>query len=300
MAMQLPSTFLSPQVVAQLITAQNQNPTAASLPLQPQYSVPAAAINPIGTASLYPSRLLLPQHQAQLADLSQLQQLAALTNSAFARPQLTQNLGQSLLTQSLIGQTFPAASLDVGSLLASIQNASNPTLTTNLPITAPSLTALPTNMIVQRGPVVAYLDIDRDSLSDYQCLFRKQIEFFQAGTQDVESNAQGRNRPIVRDQVGIRCRHCSYLPPKLRARGAVFYPSKLTGIYQAAQNMATHHLCDRCPQVPQKVRAELLRLKDGKSSAGGGKHYWADTAKVLGVVESSEYGLRFGGPASFR
>ena len=72
----------------------------------------------------------------------------------------------------------------------------------------------------------------------------------------------------------------------------MYYPAKLTGIYQAAQNMASAHLGDHCQHVPVQLRNELTRLRDRKSSAGGGKKYWADGVRVLGVFED-EYGLRF-------
>jgi hypothetical protein len=144
-----------------------------------------------------------------------------------------------------------------------------------------------------RPPSVLYMSCDDDSLSEYQCLVRKQIELFEARREDVDSNAQGRNRPIVMGQVGIRCRHCTMLPPKHRARGAIYYPAKLHGLYQAAQNMASSHLCEHCQHVPPDIRSELLKLRDRKSSAGGGKKYWADGVRVLGVFEDND-GLRFG------
>ena len=64
------------------------------------------------------------------------------------------------------------------------------------------------------------------------------------------------------------------------------------GIYQAAQNMASGHLCELCNHVPKPIRTELIKLKDRKSSAGSGKKYWADGVRVLGVYEGSD-GLRF-------
>jgi hypothetical protein len=143
-----------------------------------------------------------------------------------------------------------------------------------------------------RCPTVIYMSCDDDSLSEYQCLVRKQVELFEARREDVDSNAQGRNRPIVMGQVGIRCRHCTMLPPKHRARGAIYYPAKLYGLYQAAQNMASSHLCEHCQHVPPDVRAELLKLRDRKSSAGGGKKYWADGVRILGVFEDED-GLRY-------
>lgn len=45
---------------------------------------------------------------------------------------------------------------------------------------------------------------DETHVSKYQCLVRKQIQFFEATEGDVASTAQGRNKPIVLGQV--RCR----------------------------------------------------------------------------------------------
>jgi hypothetical protein len=56
--------------------------------------------------------------------------------------------------------------------------------------------------------------------------------------------------------------------------------------------MATIHLVETCRDIPEQVRAELKSLKERKSSAGGGKKYWGDGARVLGVVEA-ENCLRF-------
>ena len=38
---------------------------------------------------------------------------------------------------------------------------------------------------------------------------RKQIELFEAKQEDVDAGAQGRNKPIILGQVGIRCIHVS-------------------------------------------------------------------------------------------
>ena len=81
------------------------------------------------------------------------------------------------------------------------------------------------------------LPSDEDNLSEYQCLIRSQIELFAAQVRDIECNAQGRNKPIVVGQVGIRCKACASIPPGRRPRGAVYFPAKLPGLYQAAQNM---------------------------------------------------------------
>jgi hypothetical protein len=147
---------------------------------------------------------------------------------------------------------------------------------------------------VNPNAVVLYTPEDDQSLSQYQCVVRKQIELFEAGPIDVDTNAQGRNKPIILGQVGIRCLHCSMIHPKRRTRGATYYPSKFNGFYQAAQNMASGHLCEHCPHVPGPLRRQLLILRERKSSAGGGKDYWAGAIKSLGVVEDTEQGiLRF-------
>ena len=135
---------------------------------------------------------------------------------------------------------------------------------------------------------------DDESLSEYQCLVRQQIEIFEAGLAEVESNAKGRNKPIVLGQVGIRCRHCSKVAPKQRTKGAMYYPAKLNGLYQAAQSLASGHLCVHCQHIPPGIRQELIVLKEKKSSAGGGKDYWGDGVRILGVFEDED-GLRFQG-----
>jgi hypothetical protein len=135
---------------------------------------------------------------------------------------------------------------------------------------------------------------DQDNLTPYQCLAREQIELFEAEQKDVDAGTKGRNRYVTLGQVGIRCRHCAHLPHRARAKGSVIYPSKLTGIYQAAQNMTNSHVAQHCQHVPDHVRQKLTVLGNKKSSAGGGKDYWSAGAKIYGVVED-EHGLRFAG-----
>jgi hypothetical protein len=137
------------------------------------------------------------------------------------------------------------------------------------------------------------LPSDEENLSEYQCLVRKQIYLFEARAEDVDSNAQGRNRPIVLGQVGIQCSHCCSLSPGRRTRGSVYFPGKLAGLYQAAQNMAINHFTDSCQHIPEAKRAKIRLLKEQKATiVGGGKQYWANGARVLGVQET-ENGLVF-------
>jgi len=142
------------------------------------------------------------------------------------------------------------------------------------------------------GPIL-YMSSDEDILSDQQCLLRKQIELFPADTEDVNAVTPGRRKDILLGQVGIRCVWCAHIPIHQRSKGSVYYPAKLKGIYQAAQNMSVSHFCDSCENIDPFVKAELRAFQHGKSTSGhGGKQYWADSARVLGVMETEE-GLRF-------
>jgi hypothetical protein len=129
------------------------------------------------------------------------------------------------------------------------------------------------------------MDRDEENLTEYQCLLRKQIELFEAGPDDIRSNAQGRNTPILLGQVGLRCRYCAPLPRAARTKGAVYYSQTIDGIYQVAQNMSKVHLCERCHRIPREVQDKLKALRGDNQRAVGGKHYWADGVRALGVYE---------------
>jgi hypothetical protein len=145
-----------------------------------------------------------------------------------------------------------------------------------------------------RQPVCMYMDCDDESLSEYQCFLRNQIELFEATNEDLQLNAQKMNKSVVLGQVGIRCRYCAQKAPWTRARGAVYYSATRDGLYQAGQNMSKNHLCNHCNSIPEPIKRELLRLKSGKRRAGGGKQYWSEAARAVGVFED-QYGLRFKG-----
>jgi hypothetical protein len=135
------------------------------------------------------------------------------------------------------------------------------------------------------------LACDDEHLSEYQILVRKQLEIFEAMPEDVESNTQGRKKQVALGQVGIRCKHCASLPLRQRGRGAVYYPAKLQGVYQAAQNMASSHLCESCQCINETLKRELRTLRERRDTASGGKQYWADGARALGLFEAED-GLR--------
>jgi hypothetical protein len=83
-----------------------------------------------------------------------------------------------------------------------------------------------------RDPVVLFMECDEDSLSEYQCLIRKQMELFEANAEEAACSVQGRNKQVVEGQVGIRCRHCcsatgkdgKALPVKERPKGSMYFP----------------------------------------------------------------------------
>jgi hypothetical protein len=68
---------------------------------------------------------------------------------------------------------------------------------------------------------------------------------------------------------------------------------QLDGVYQTAQKLTVGHLCKHCTAIPDEIRQKLLFLKDQKSSDGGGKRYWADGVRSLGVIETPKDGLAF-------
>lgn len=151
---------------------------------------------------------------------------------------------------------------------------------------------IPNPGLMGRDPIQLYMSCDDERLSAYHALARKHIEFFEAAQEDISTNARGRNRPIVLGQVGIRCRHCSQLPPRRRQRAAMYYPFKLDLLYQACQTLANVHLCEQCQHFPADVRVELVKLRGEKTTALVGKKYWADGARIHDVYESPD-GLRF-------
>jgi hypothetical protein len=96
------------------------------------------------------------------------------------------------------------------------------------------------------------------------------------------------------------CKHCRNVHPRNRSRGAVYFPQKLSGIYQSAQNMAKNHFRgpEGCRNAPAHVNELLRDLRDDNTSVyGGGQPYWAKTAGEAGIVETDN-GLEFALAAS--
>jgi hypothetical protein len=153
------------------------------------------------------------------------------------------------------------------------------------PATASATPSLPSSGITMEFPD------DDHRLSEYQIAIRQHLEIFEARQEDVKSNIQGRKRQVFLGQAGIRCRHCSNLKLRKRGRGAVYYPVKLNGIYQAAQNMATSHVSDCCSQIHPGIKQRLRDLRHRRETASGGKEYWAEAGSAIGLYETDD-GLR--------
>ena len=132
------------------------------------------------------------------------------------------------------------------------------------------------------------MDSDEETLSEYQCFLRKQLEIFEAGKDDIRCTAQGRNTAILLKQVGVRCRHCAPLPRAAKTKGAVYYSRTIGGIYQIAQNMSKVHLCERCQRIPSDVRKKLNALRVHNRRAACGIGYWSDGLRALGVYEDGQ------------
>lgn len=172
------------------------------------------------------------------------------------------------------------------------EEALMPLLTAVPPIcnTLPIEAAMQVHGMVTPNTVPMHSDTDVHHLSKYQCLIRKQLEFFAAKRENAVFSVQGRKKPIRVGQVGIQCRHCCHLPHRTRGRGAVYYPVNLAGVYQAVQNMATVHLNQHCAEIPCEVRNELksLRGKRDESASTGGKYYWTSKCEDVGIKEYAD------------
>jgi len=217
-----------------------------------------------------------------------LQQQAGL----FTAPSFPNNVMMMMMTpvsMQSMGQTRPTAVIAGPSILVPLQQPLPPSVK---PDTArvPERSMTPDGWNPSEEPTVSsgkvidlFLDYDSETLTEYQCLLRKQIELFEAGPEEILASAPGRN--ISLGQVGIRCRYCACVPLPHRSRGSAYYSKSVDGLYQAAQNMSKVHLCTSCRLIPPVVRNRLAALQQVNRRAAGGKEYWGDALRVLGVYE---------------
>lgn len=322
-----PQAQLAPDNILQQLAQLQQNQAPVPAP-RPQGRSLAGLCLPIGNTSPSPSPLpasnaslrqtLQPSNlNGNLASLLLLAQAQGnQAQAAQAQPNQQPSGGLLELLRQHMDRPDPPTEVNanLGDLQALLQNAlGSGAPAAVLPTLPPNAASVPSAAAVQPSEpsakrpkhnqshlvdnsntksVLLYFPTDDDSLSPYQAYARQQVELFEAQEVDVSTGAQGRNKPVKVGQVGIRCIHCKDLHPKLRTRASVYYPSRLTVLYQAAQNIVNVHLPELCESIPSHVRARLLSLDNKRSSVGGGKNYWSDTAKTQGVVDTDE-GLRF-------
>ena len=130
---------------------------------------------------------------------------------------------------------------------------------------------------------------DKGLLSDYQLLIRESLSLFQMQESDILlALAPGRKIKPVAGQIGVRCRHCERVPLHRRGSGAVYFPSSVSSVYQATQNIATNHLMKTCTEIPHSVKEQLVdarkQLKK-QPRRSGGNTYWMETSRHLGLVD---------------
>ncbi|CAB9506777.1 expressed unknown protein [Seminavis robusta] len=224
-------------------------------------------------------------------------------HASASSPSLTAQQQQSTLGASAeVPPSMAAASSGVPSV-SSTSFASSAAASSGVPAVAslPGATAAIGQQQEQElGPpapsdsesILLYTSNDDTKISPYQCLARQQLEFFVVGQDDLEAGAQGRNRPIVLGQVGIRCRWCAKIPHRQKQRASTYFPAKLAGVYQTAQNITNSHLCQLCHCIPVSIRRDLQLLQSKKSGTGGGRRYWTESAEACGVYEIETGGLR--------
>lgn len=203
-------------------------------------------------------------------------------------------------TNALSAVSSSASPMTVLPPLTSIYGSSSSSTPFCMPVdkTAAVAPATPPKPIRSNpGGVTVSLSTDADFLSPYQVGIRQSLEYFAADAEAISTNVQGRKKQIHLGQVGVRCRWCAELPLALRGRGAVYYPVKLAGVYQAAQNMAGTHLLESCWKMPPEIREQLrrARLTQRRGSNIKGKDYWISSCQKIGLQET-ERGIWFQSP----
>mmetsp|Transcript_31147 Transcript_31147/g.73421 ORF Transcript_31147/g.73421 Transcript_31147/m.73421 type:complete len:650 (-) Transcript_31147:206-2155(-) len=145
------------------------------------------------------------------------------------------------------------------------------------------------------GSVSLHTPEDDDVLSPLHCFMRRYcVEAFSATPEDVATPRYGKSHgfKVEVGQVGIRCLHCKDLPPDKRAERAVCYPSSLRNIYHSIETWQRRHSL-LCKCITPWVRKSILELMESsKTRAGGRRQYWEDSARRLGMVDTSQ-GVRF-------
>jgi hypothetical protein len=76
-----------------------------------------------------------------------------------------------------------------------------------------------------------------------------------------------------------------------KANAAVSFPTAVSGIYESVKRWQLVHL-PVCGHIPMDVKAHLGRLSNSNGVIPTAPQYWADSARALGLVDTSK-GIRF-------
>jgi len=138
------------------------------------------------------------------------------------------------------------------------------------------------------GKVALGLAEDTKYLSKLRCFLRSNICVFTASVGDI--NVRSPTTPGVKvGQVGVGCIHCLSLPPNQRTNRSVCFPNNISRMYQSVADIQRFHLAD-CKMMPPDVRAEFVKLQSESDKGSRGlstRKYWDDSAKALGLADSS-------------
>jgi hypothetical protein len=87
--------------------------------------------------------------------------------------------------------------------------------------------------------------------------------------------------------------YCKDLPLCVRAINSTLYPTSMSAIYNAVQGMYRMHF-GKCDGVPAELKSKVTTFEThNTSNRGGRKHYWVESAKRLGLVDT-QFGIHFG------
>lgn len=145
------------------------------------------------------------------------------------------------------------------------------------------------------GSTSLTLDSDEDFLSPLHTFMRRYcVEAFSASAADAMEPRFGgtHNGRVIPGQVGIRCMYCKHRPAGQRRERAVCFPSSLKNIYHSIETWQRRHsiVCQDIPLWVKRSMAELIERS--KSGAGGRRQYWEESARRLGLADTSN-GIRF-------
>jgi len=129
-------------------------------------------------------------------------------------------------------------------------------------------------------------------LSEVQCYVRSDmIEVFSASEEDVKE--RGRHIFVGLGNVGLRCVYCAQCSDRKRSKESIIFPSKLSNIHQAVQDLQRRHFSS-CPEMPRHIRETYKSMRGFTTKEDDEtQQYWIDAAKDIGLSNSPHGGMIF-------